>query len=93
MQHVPNWTSRRPVVNKLPSLIPNLVIPVQRLMLDLRPRRRELPSKSILDILHHVTSKFDIPHIRGMPLRTDIIMLKDTGGVEVIDKRFCLSCC
>ena len=63
-----------------------LVIPVKRIVLHLWPSRLENPSKLELDILQQVTRELDMPYVRGMILRPDVVVLQDARRIEVVHK-------
>lgn len=53
-------------------------------MLHLRTRLLEIPPKDQSDILHQMARKLHMPYVSRMIERTDVIMLQDAGGVEVV---------
>ena len=56
----------------------------KRLMLHLRARLLQNPSKGQFDILHQMTRKFDMSNIRRVIQRPDIVVFQNPGGVEVV---------
>lgn len=53
-------------------------------MLHLRSARQQIPAEPLLNELHEMAGHLDMSNIRGMPLRTDIVVLHDARGVEVM---------
>jgi hypothetical protein len=64
-------------------LIAVLVIPIQGLMKDFRSCGVKVPSKLDFDILHQVTCQFDMPDICRVPLGGNVIVLQDSGSIEI----------
>lgn len=56
-------------------------------MLHLRPCGVQHPTEHQLDVLHQMARQLDMSNVCGMVQRTDVIVLQDTRGVEVIDER------
>jgi hypothetical protein len=56
-------------------------------MLYLRPRSIQHPPKQQLNILNHMARNLNMPHIRRMILRADIIMLHYPRRIEVVNER------
>ncbi len=79
--------SLKPSFHLLTILIIRHIIPIKRIMLHFRPRRIQHPSKHKLNILNHVTSHFNMSHIRRMVLGCDIIMLHNSRRIEIMHKR------
>jgi hypothetical protein len=67
-------------------LIAILIVPIQRIVKHLWPRRPQLPSKLQVNILHEMARDLDIPHIRRVPQRSDIIVLQDPRRVKIVHK-------
>ena len=67
-------------------LVTRLVIPIQRLMLHLRSSLLQLPPKGKLDILHQMARQLYMPHISRMIKWANIVVLKNSSSVEVMNK-------
>ena len=77
-------------INTLNTLQPpsqsiiRLIIPIQRMTLDLWPRRPEHPIKRQFHILQQMARDLNMPHIRWMVQRANIIVLQNPRRVEVV---------
>lgn len=58
--------------------------PIKRLMLHLRPRLPKLPPKHQLHIHHKLARQLNLAHVRRMILGSDIVVLQNARGVEVV---------
>ena len=55
-------------------------------MLNFRPCSVEDPVEFQFDILDQIAAKFNVSDIRRMVLGSDVVVLHQSGGVEVGDK-------
>jgi hypothetical protein len=69
----------------IPS-VTTVIVPIQSIVENLRPSSIQDPIKLHLDVLNQVARDLDMPSIGRVPLWPDIIMLHQTGSVEVMNE-------
>lgn len=70
-------------------LIVLIVIPIQGIMLYLRPSSIQHPIELHLNVLDEVTSNLNVTNVRRVVLWSDIIMLYKACGVKIGYERGC----
>lgn len=66
------------------DLVVLVIVPVERIVLDLGPVGQQLPAELELDILQGVAGDLDGADVGGVVLRADVVVLQDSARVEEV---------
>ena len=66
--------------------VARFIVPIQSIVKHLRPSSMQNPIKLELDVLNQVTRNLGMSHVCGVIERSDVIVLQQSSGVEVMNK-------